>query len=97
MPRPSLADHERRITILEGEGRLTDAELLTVRVLLRAEAFRLQRHADWAGPRHLWSRLTRAQKWAGWVLIAGGLLTVANAVAGLVLSLQGAGHPVTHP
>jgi len=88
--RPTLADHEKRITILEGEGRLSESELLTVRVLLRAEAVRLQRRAEWAGPLNLWKRLSRGQKWASWAIIAGGAVTAANALAGLVRDLA---HP----
>jgi len=95
--RPSLADHELRITILEGEDRLSDKELLTLRVLLRAEAVRLKRRADWAGPRRIWGSLSRGQKWAGWAIALGGLVTVANALAGLARSLEGAGHPIAHP
>lgn len=68
----TVAALTERVNALEA-AKLSDAELLTLRVLLRRETARLQKSADWKGPRELWQRFATWQKIAGFL---GALLTI---------------------
>jgi len=98
MSRPTLAGHEirldeqeARLDSLEG-ARLSDKELLTIRVLLRAETARLQRRADWAGPLRLWRTLTKRQRWTAVLIALVAVITLINQVASLLARTQSALH-----
>lgn len=98
MPRPTLAGHEirldqqeARLDSLEG-AKLSDKELLTLRVLLRAETARLQRRADWAGPLRLWRALTVRQRWTAVLIALAALITLINQVASLLARAQSTLH-----
>lgn len=86
-PRVTTAELDRRVLSLE-EARLTDQELRTMRQMLRTEQARLQRRANWIGPRELWQRWT-AWRRLGAILAAIVLLATAiNQLGSLYLKVE---------